>query len=128
MLHDGRNVAVKIQYPGVAEAIRADLSNGELLATFLRFAVAAAGTGMQPSLRNATREISRRIGEELDYRHEAANIAAFSTLYRGHPFIRVPEVIREASGERVLTMTYLQGMDWAAAQQADQTSRTPGQR
>ena len=47
-------------------------------------------------------------------------ITAFSELYRGHPFIRVPEVVPEASSDRVLTMTYLDGMDWAAAQQADQ--------
>jgi predicted unusual protein kinase regulating ubiquinone biosynthesis (AarF/ABC1/UbiB family) len=75
---------------------------------------------MQPDLRQATKEISTRIAEEIDYRHEAANIAAFSELYRGHPFIRIPEVIYEASGDRVLTMTYLDGMSWAAAQQADQ--------
>ncbi|MBS4727223.1 AarF/ABC1/UbiB kinase family protein [Mycobacterium sp. SM1] len=120
VLHDGREVAVKIQYPGVAEAIRDDLANAELLATFVRFAASASGTGMQPDLRQMTREIAARITEEIDYRHEAANITAFSELYRGHPFIRVPEVVREASGDRVLTMTYLDGMDWAAAQHADQ--------
>ena len=119
VLTDGRQVAVKIQYPGVAEAIRDDLANTELLATFVRFASSAAGTTM-PDLRQATREIAARIAEETDYRHEAANITAFSELYRDHPFIRIPEVIEEASGDRVLTMTYLDGMDWAAAQQADQ--------
>nr|WP_232080088.1 AarF/ABC1/UbiB kinase family protein [Mycobacterium branderi] len=118
-LHDGREVAVKIQYPGAAEAIRDDLANTELLATFFRFVSAAAGTAM-PDLRQATREIAARISEEIDYRHEAANITAFSELYRGHPFIRVPEVIHEASGDRVLTMTHLDGIDWVAAQQASQ--------
>jgi predicted unusual protein kinase regulating ubiquinone biosynthesis (AarF/ABC1/UbiB family) len=119
-LHDGRQVAVKIQYPGAAEAIRDDLANTELLATFLRFAVAASGNAIAANPRQMTREIAARIAEEIDYRHEAANITAFSELYRDHPFIRVPEVIREASGDRVLTMTYMNGMDWAAAQQADQ--------
>jgi predicted unusual protein kinase regulating ubiquinone biosynthesis (AarF/ABC1/UbiB family) len=119
VLHDGREVAVKIQYPGAAEAIRDDLANTELLTTFYRFATAAAGTTI-PDLRTATREIAARISEELDYRHEAANIASFNQLYRDHPFIRIPDVIYEASGDRVLTMTYLDGMDWAAAQQADQ--------
>ena len=109
----------KIQYPGVAEAIRDDLANTELLATFFRFASSAAGTTM-PDLRQVTQEIAARIAEEIDYRHEAANITAFSELYRDHPFIRIPEVIHEASGDRVLTMTYLDGMDWTAAQQADQ--------
>ena len=119
ILHDGRQVAVKIQYPGAAEAIRDDLTNTELLATFLRFASSASGTTM-PDLRHTSREIADRISEEVDYRHEAANITAFCDLYRDHPFIRIPEVICEASGDRVLTMTYLDGLDWAAAQHADQ--------
>jgi predicted unusual protein kinase regulating ubiquinone biosynthesis (AarF/ABC1/UbiB family) len=119
VLHDGREVAVKIQYPGAAEAIRDDLANTELLTTFYRFAASTSGSGL-PDLRSATREIAARISEEIDYRHEAANIAAFNQLYRDHPFIRVPEVIHEASGDRVLTMSYLDGMDWAAAQHADQ--------
>ena len=120
VLHDGRQVAAKIQYPGVAEAIREDLANTELLATFVRLTASASGTLMHPDVRQMTREITASIAEEIDYRHEAANITAFSELYRDHPFIRVPEVIDEASGDRVLTMTYLDGMDWAAAQQADQ--------
>ena len=119
VLHDGREVAVKIQYPGAAEAIRDDLANTELLTTFYRFAASTSGTTI-PDLRVATREIAARISEEIDYRHEAANITAFSQLYRDHPFIHIPEVIHEASGDRVLTMSYLDGMDWAAAQQADQ--------
>jgi predicted unusual protein kinase regulating ubiquinone biosynthesis (AarF/ABC1/UbiB family) len=120
VLHDGRQVAVKIQYPGVAEAIRNDLANTELLATFVRFTASASGTLMHPDFRQMTREITASIAEEIDYRHEAANITAFSELYRGHPFIRIPEVIHEASGDRVLTMTYLDGLDWSAAQHADQ--------
>ncbi|MBV9639815.1 MAG: AarF/ABC1/UbiB kinase family protein [Mycobacteriaceae bacterium] len=119
VLHDGRRVAVKIQYPGAAEAIRDDLANTELLSTFFRFISSTSGTAM-PDTRGATREIAARISEEIDYRHEAANITAFSQLYREHPFIRVPEVVYGASGDRVLTMTYLDGLDWAAAQQADQ--------
>lgn len=119
VLPDGREVAVKIQYPGAADAIRADLANAELLTTFSRFAAATSGAAL-PDLRSATREISARISEEIDYRHEAANITAFSQLYRDHPFIRIPEVIGQASGDRVLTMSYLDGMDWAAAQHADQ--------
>lgn len=119
VLHDGRQVAVKIQYPGAAEAIRADLANAELLTTFVRLAASVSDT-MIPDTRSATKEIATRIGEELDYRHEAATITTFSELYRDHPFIRIPEVVYEASGDRVLTMTYLDGLSWAAAQQADQ--------
>lgn len=119
VLPDGRAVAVKIQYPGVAEAIHGDLANTELLTTIIRFAGSTA-PGALPDLRQATHELSARISEELDYRHEAANIAAFSELYRDHPFIRIPEVITDASADRVLTMTYLDGLDWASAQLADQ--------
>lgn len=118
VLHDGRDVVVKIQYPGVAEAIRDDLANTELAATFLRFAMSASG--MKVDVRSTAREWAERISEELDYRQEAANIAAFDELYRGHPFIRIPQVISEVSTGRVLTMTYLNGMDWTAAQHADQ--------
>ena len=118
VLHDGRQVAVKIQYPGVAEVIRDDLANTELLATFLRFATSAAGIAVD--VRAVAREAAARIAEEIDYRREAAMITTFSDLYRGHPFIRVPQVVDEVSSERVLTMTYLGGMDWAAARQVDQ--------
>ena len=120
VLHDGRPVAVKIQYPGAAEAIRDDLANTELLTTFFRFVASAAGGRMQADLRQMTQEIAARILEEIDYRQEAANISLFSNLYRGHPFIRVPDVIEAASGNRVLTMTCLDGLTWAAARQADQ--------
>ncbi len=119
VLPDGRTVAVKVQYPGVAEAIRDDMANTELLTTVLR--LLSPATGGMPDLRAATAEIAERIGEELDYRREAANIVAFAELYRGHPYIRIPDIVPEACGDRVITMTYLDGMDWAAAKQADQS-------
>jgi predicted unusual protein kinase regulating ubiquinone biosynthesis (AarF/ABC1/UbiB family) len=118
VLHDGREVAVKIQYPGVGQAIRDDLANTELLATLLRFMMSASGLGVD--VRTVAREAAARISEEIDYRHEAAMITTFAELYRGHPFIRIPDVVPAASTDRVLTMTYLDGMGWTAAQQADQ--------
>ncbi|WP_245905822.1 ABC1 kinase family protein [Mycolicibacterium palauense] len=118
VLHDGRHVAVKIQYPGVARAIRHDLANSELLATFLRFVTSASG--IRVDVQAVAREAAARISEEVDYRHEARTVARFAELYRGHPFIRIPDVVDDLSGDRVLTMTYLDGMDWAAAQQAEQ--------
>ncbi len=121
VMHDGRAVAVKIQYPGVAQAIRDDLANTELLTTFMR--LGAAATGMTIDIRAMAAEITARVTEEVDYRHEAEMITIFADLHRGHPFIRVPEVIPEASGDRVLTMTYLDGMGWAEAQHADQDLR-----
>jgi predicted unusual protein kinase regulating ubiquinone biosynthesis (AarF/ABC1/UbiB family) len=118
VMHDGRQVAVKIQYPGVAQAIRDDLANTELVATFLRFVTSASGLVVDP--RGLAAEYTARIAEEVDYQREAATIAAFSRLYRGHPFIRVPDVIPEASSDNVVTMTFLDGMGWGAAQHADQ--------
>ncbi|WP_397519399.1 ABC1 kinase family protein [Rhodococcus pyridinivorans] len=118
-LADGRGVVVKVQYPGVAEAIRDDLANTELLTTFVRF-MNSTVPGSMPDLRRASQELTERISEELDYRHEAANITAFAELYRDHPFIRIPDVVPEGSADRVLTMTYLDGLGWADALTADQ--------
>jgi len=123
-LHDGRAVAVKVQYPGVADAICADLKNTELLATFLGLVIG----GLSPrrlsfDLRGAAREMGVRITEELDYRLEAANQTEFAEYYRGHPFIHVPEVIGELSTDRVLTQQLAQGKPWSDALTSGQELR-----
>ena len=92
-LYDGRDVAVKIQYPGVAAAIRADLFGGERLASFLR--LGCGTTCVQADADAIASELSARIVEELDYRVEAANLEAFAAAYRGHPLIRIPETVPE---------------------------------
>jgi predicted unusual protein kinase regulating ubiquinone biosynthesis (AarF/ABC1/UbiB family) len=120
-LPDGRDVAVKIQYPGVARAIRQDLANTELVATFLRFVTSASGIVLDP--RQLAREFTARIGEEVDYLREAANMTAFHDLYRDHPFIRIPDPVPNLSTGHVLTMTYLDGTTWDTAQSADDTLR-----
>lgn len=114
-LHDGRAVAVKIQYPGVAAAIDADLKNNELLFTFLGLMFGLSPKKVSFDLRGAAREMSVRIAEELDYRLEAANQAEFVEIYRGHPFIHVPEVIGELCTGRVLTQELMQGKPWSEA-------------
>ncbi len=122
-LHDGREVAVKIQYPGVAEAIADDLKNTQLLATFLSLVGAVSSQRLSLDLRGCAREISTRIVEELDYRHEAANQAEFAKHYRGHPFIRVPEIIAELCTGRVLTQELARGRPWSDALTAEQDLR-----
>jgi predicted unusual protein kinase regulating ubiquinone biosynthesis (AarF/ABC1/UbiB family) len=122
-LHDGRAVAVKIQYPGVAEAIKADLKNSELLATFLGLIFGLSARKASFDLRGAAHEIGVRIAEELDYRIEATNQAEFAEIYREHPFIHVPEVIGELSGDRVLTQELVQGKPWSDALAAGQELR-----
>ena len=94
---DGRAVAVKVQYPGVGEAIRADLDNAGLIFG----AVGMLFPGLDPGPFVA--ELRARLVEELDYRLEAANQRLFADAYRGHPFIHVPEVVDELSADRVLT-------------------------
>lgn len=122
-LHDGRAVAVKIQYPGVAAAIRSDLKNTELLATFLGLIGGLSPRKLSFDLRGAAQEISERITEELDYRLEASTQREFAELYKGHPFIRVPEVIPELSSDRVLTQELVQGSSWSQALVAGQDLR-----
>ncbi|MBO0872159.1 MAG: AarF/ABC1/UbiB kinase family protein [Pseudonocardia sp.] len=117
-LRNGRDVVVKVQYPGVEEAIRADLDNVELLGTFLRLARTTVPSMTRIDVRSVVAEVGERITEELDYRLEAASQAAFADAYRGHPFIRVPAVIPELSTRRVLTSDYVDGMRWAEALEA----------
>ncbi|MFG2005246.1 ABC1 kinase family protein [Spirillospora sp. NPDC048911] len=119
-LHDGRRVAVKIQYPGVAEAIRADLGNTELLATFFQMARPLTGDMTRMNVRMLAREATERISEELDYRAEAASQAEFADAYRGHPFIRIPEVVPECSTGKVFTMDLADGVRWSRALEAPQ--------
>ncbi|HYN95130.1 MAG TPA: AarF/ABC1/UbiB kinase family protein [Pilimelia sp.] len=118
-LADGRRVAVKVQYPGVDEAIRADLANAGLLSTFLQLIFGVAPNLGKADIRGMTAELTARISEEIDYRTEALNQAAFADAYHGHPFIRVPRVVPELSARRVLTMEYADGLRWARARHAD---------
>jgi predicted unusual protein kinase regulating ubiquinone biosynthesis (AarF/ABC1/UbiB family) len=112
-LPDGRRVAVKIQYPGVDAAIRADLSNAGMI---LRFAKALA-----PGLdsKAVAAELKERVLEELDYEYEAQNQRTFSRAYRGHPFIYVPDVVTRLSRNRVLVTEYVEGMSFDEIKQLD---------
>ncbi|HEX5851999.1 MAG TPA: AarF/ABC1/UbiB kinase family protein [Solirubrobacteraceae bacterium] len=122
-LHDGREVAVKIQYPGVAAAIRADLKNNELLYTLLALILGLFPKRASLDIRGAARELSVRISEELDYRLEATNQTAFADIYRGHPFIHIPEVVAELCTERVLTQELVRGRSWSEALSSTQELR-----
>ncbi len=118
-LRDGSRVAVKIQYPGVAEAIESDLRNAELLATFYRLVQSIVGKLALPADPRAIMdELRERVSEELDYVIEAENQDFFRRLYEDHPFIRVPRVFTKLSTKRVLTMELAEGKWWAEAQNA----------
>jgi predicted unusual protein kinase regulating ubiquinone biosynthesis (AarF/ABC1/UbiB family) len=117
VLHDGTVVAVKVQYPGVAELMDADLAQLDLG----RFVAPA----IWPSLDVAavTAELRARLMEEIDYRHEAANQRDFATWYEGHPFIRIPAIIDEFTTEKVLTSTFADGVRFAELERRDQAER-----
>src|SRR4051794_16092503 len=117
VLCDGRKVAVKVQYPGIAEALRADLQNAQML---MRMAKALA-----PGLdaRAAAAELKERVLEELDYEYEAQNQRAFSRGYRGHPFIYVPDVITRLSRRRVLVSEWVDGHGFDHVKQLAQEER-----
>jgi predicted unusual protein kinase regulating ubiquinone biosynthesis (AarF/ABC1/UbiB family) len=122
-LDDGREVAVKIQYPGVAAAIRSDLENTELLATLLSLISGLSPRRLSIDLRGAAQEIGERITEELDYTQEASNQTEFAELYRGHPFIRIPAPVHELCTDKVLTQELVRGRPWREALDADQSLR-----
>ena len=102
-LHDGREVAVKVQYPGADAAVRADMQNLGLL---LRAAKTIA-----PGLdgKAVAGEIRERILDETDYEAEALAHRAFAREWRGHPFIHVPDVVTTLSRRRVIVTEWVQG-------------------
>src|SRR5436305_3981305 len=117
VLCDERKVAVKVQYPKVAKALEADLSNAGMI---LRLAKAIA-----PGLdaRAAARELRERVLEELDYEYEAQNQRTFARAYRGHPFIYVPDVVTRLSRRRVLVAEWVDGESFEAARNLPQEER-----
>jgi predicted unusual protein kinase regulating ubiquinone biosynthesis (AarF/ABC1/UbiB family) len=116
---------VKVQYPGIADAVAADLQNAALLSAIGRLA--------QPMLKAfvpkvdvdaIVDEVRDRVLEELDYRSEAANQQEFAELWADDPGVHIPAVVPELSTERVLTMEYVDAMRWGAAKEAPAALRS----
>jgi len=103
-LHDGRDVAVKVQYPGVAAAVRADMQNLGLILRLMH----RVAPGID--VKALAEEVRLRIFEELDYELEAQNQRSLARIYRRHPFIVVPDVITRLSHERVLVTEFVEGV------------------
>jgi len=116
-LPDGREVAVKVQYPGVAQAVRADMQN---LGMILRLMKQIA-----PGLdaKATAEEVRARIGDELDYELEAQNQRSLSRIFRGHPFIVVPGVLTELSREKVIVTEFVRGAGFDSIKERDQATR-----
>ena len=94
---DGQAVAVKVQYPGIAQTIAADLGNVGLLRSLIR--VAAPSQDVDALIE----ELRERIGEELDYVREADSQRMFAAYFDGHPTIGVPKIVDDLSTARVVT-------------------------
>jgi predicted unusual protein kinase regulating ubiquinone biosynthesis (AarF/ABC1/UbiB family) len=102
-LEDGREVAIKVQYPRVDEALDADM---KLMAFVLRVTQGSA-PGLDAA--EAAAELRTRLLEELDYEREAEHQDAYARAYDGHPFIRVPPVFSELTTSRVLVSEWAEG-------------------
>nr|WP_310278385.1 AarF/ABC1/UbiB kinase family protein [Haloactinomyces albus] len=103
--HDGREVAVKIQYPGADEALRSDLR--QLMRFSRLFQSLAPGAEIKPLLR----ELQDRMVEELDYRTESENQRVFAAAFDGDDRIRIPRVV--ASSPKVMVTEWVTGMPFS---------------
>src|SRR3954449_8038532 len=100
---DGRRVAVKVQYPGIAEAVDTDLRNLNLLLPIIK----RLAPGMD--VKALAAELRERVGEELDYEIEAQNHRRVERAWRGHPFVFVPPVDTRRPSRRLLVTELLEG-------------------
>ena len=119
VLRDGRKVAVKVQYPGVGDAIEADLNNAQAMYSMMG---AFALKGLDA--KGLVNELRDRMGDELDYTIEARNQSEFTHYFHGHPFITIPQVVPDCSGKTVLTTEWIDGLSWSEfLQQATPAAR-----
>ncbi|ATL70495.1 ABC1 kinase family protein [Nocardia terpenica] len=102
-LRDGRTVAVKVKYPGVDEAVEADMRNLAMIAMLWKSILPSAADS------DVLDEIARTIGRELDYVREARTQHRVAARYRNHPFITVPDSIGEYCGPQVLVTEFVEG-------------------
>ncbi len=101
--HDGRALAVKLQYPDMESAVEADLAQFQVLLGLHR--------RMRPAIdtTEVAQEVGARLREELDYRREARHAALYRVILDGEAGIRVPDVVGDLSTRRLITMGWLEG-------------------
>ena len=117
VLPDGRDAAVKLQYPDMASALEADLDQLKV--------VFAIGQRFDPAIRTdeIQAEIRTRLREELDYRREAKHVALYRHMLRDEPNVHVPDTVAELSTDRLLTMGWLAGEPLLAWKERGQEER-----
>uniref|UniRef100_A0A8C8ISB3 Atypical kinase COQ8A, mitochondrial n=1 Tax=Oncorhynchus tshawytscha TaxID=74940 RepID=A0A8C8ISB3_ONCTS len=113
-MKDGREVAMKIQYPGVAKSIDSDINNLMTLLTMSN----ALPEGLFPE--HLIEVMSRELALECDYIREAKCAKKFQELLKDHPFFYVPDVIDELSSNAVLTTELVPGFPLDQAEQLSQ--------
>jgi predicted unusual protein kinase regulating ubiquinone biosynthesis (AarF/ABC1/UbiB family) len=113
-LPTGESVAVKLQYPGVDDAVKN-------VSAMTKLAVAIA-PNLDP--REVANEVRERVLEELDYRREAANQQRFAELFDGHPFVVVPRVFPDYCRTRVITQEFIDGRPFMSAFDLPQEARS----
>jgi len=116
-LDDGRKVAVKVQYPGVAEAIEHDLANVGLMLSMAGLVARGLDVGTIVS------DLKDGIRAELDYLREAANQQRFADLFEGHGFVRVPRVHPELTTHHVIVQEFIEGRPFREAFDLPQAER-----
>ena len=109
---------MKVQYPDVATALRADLANLSMIVGLVRL------LAPRVDAERVAQEARERILEELDYLAEARSQAAFGARFEGHPFISVPRVIASHSAAEVLTSEYVEGLRFGELAGLDEATRS----
>ncbi len=110
--HAGRALACKLQYSDMSSVVEADLKQLNLVFSIYR----RYDNAIDP--REIHKELSARLREELDYRREAKQMQLYGAMLAGEPNVHVSEVVGDLCGDRLLSMTWLDGMpmlDWIAA-------------
>src|SRR3954462_4493207 len=115
--NDGTRVAVKVQYPGIADAVETDLRNLQLLFPLVK--------RLAPGLdvKALSTELRERIGDELDYEVEAQNHRAMARAWRDHPYVHVPPVETALSRRRVLVTHLIEGRRFETVKQLPEPER-----
>jgi predicted unusual protein kinase regulating ubiquinone biosynthesis (AarF/ABC1/UbiB family) len=122
MLPDGTDVVVKVQRPGVRNRIEIDL---EVLHEMARFATRYTPFGARYGLVQMVRELEHSLRQELDFRQEAENTALISRQIADFTALTTPQVYREYTSPRVLTLSFVQGRHLADVPRADLDAQDP---
>jgi predicted unusual protein kinase regulating ubiquinone biosynthesis (AarF/ABC1/UbiB family) len=117
VLADGRRVAIKVQYPEIADALASDL---DIASVMIRLGKAIA-PGLDPEL--VASELRERVLDELDFELEAQQQRVFARTYRDHPFVFVPAVVTSLSRRRVLVSEWVDGIKFEQILELDQAER-----